>query len=254
MAAVNVDKNFNQLLEDLGRPVLNAIFPKEIEYYSIFLELVNSKGELVDFFTWPINPDSLSETHKELTTIRKTMGGVSVLKNPTFTPRMISLRGDFGQRFKVLLNNQNFEFAGIQLSLKEGKFNISAPGDLETNYPQFSSFAKNGYGCIKVLEAMKEKSKKLDQYNKPFSLYFYNPILGNNYQVEFDTFVHSQDSTRYNMLPSYSMQLTAIAPLDMLFNRSQNIQSNIKNVAFSVLQKKTNALASPIRKALDSIV
>lgn len=254
MADRITDARLKTAISSVGRATLHALYPKDVEFYLIALALEDSKGNLVDYFSWPILPDSISETRKEITNVRKTMGGVNVLKNPTFVPTQISMRGDFGQRFKVLLNGQNFEFAGIQLSTKSGSFDITPPGQLENTVPQFSSFAKTGYGCIKVLEAMIAKSKKLDSYNKPFSLYLYNPILGNNYQVEVDVFVHSQDSSKYNMFPSYNIQFTSVAPLDSLIGRAQNVKSAIKNVAFSVLQRKANTLVSPIRKALDSII
>lgn len=251
--ANSVEEKFKRELSDLGRVTLNTLFPKDIEYYALSLELCDSMGRVVDFFSWPILPEQIYDTHKEITNVGRTFGGVNVLLNQTFQPRSLFIKGTFGQRFKILVNGQSFEFAGIHLGLKQGKFDISGP-KLDTVIPQFSSFAKTGYGCIKVLEAMKEKSKKLDDFGKPFSLYLYNPILGNNYQVVIDSFVHGQDNQQNNMIPYYILQITAIAPLDSVFSRLKNIRSSIKNVTFSKLQKKASSLAAPITKALDSLI
>ncbi len=200
----------------------------------------------MDFFSWPILPDEIRENHQEITKVRKTIGGIYVLKNSTFTPRQISMRGNFGRRFKILLNGNQVTLAGFSLSQQNGKFNISAPNFLGQNITQFSSFAKTGYGCIKVIESIKEKSKKIDEYGKPYSLYFYNPILGNNYQVEVDIFSHMQDKDQHNMLPAYSLQMTAVAQLDTIVGRT-NIKSALKNLGMGTLQKKANSIASNLK-------
>lgn len=241
MSVQAVESSFKERLGQLGRVGLNALFPKDFEAYLIALQLCNSKGDTVDYFSWPILPDEIRESHPELTLIRKTIGGVYVLKNTTFNPRQISLGGTFGKRFKILLNNSPVSFAGFSLSQKNGKYNISPPNFLGQKIPEFSSFAKTGYGCVKILESMKEKSKQLDENGKPHILYFYNPILGNNYQVEFTNFTHMQDVNQHNMLPAYNIQLTAVAPLDSLFGYS--LKSALKNLSIGVLQKGANEIA-----------
>jgi hypothetical protein len=250
----NFEQKYVEQVNNLGRAALHALFPKDFEYYALSLELCDSSGAVVDFFSWPIMPQELYEAHKEITKVSKTMGGVSVGFNATFNPRPITIKGDFGTRFKVLLGGQNFEFGGIHIGLKQGKFSVSGPNLLQNSYPQFSSFAKTGYGCIKVVEAIKEKSKQLDSYGKPFSLYLYNPVLGNNYQVVFDSFTHGQDKANHNMLPYYEIQMTAVAPLDSVFSRLKNLKSSVKNVSFSALQKRATQLAGPVTKALSKVI
>ncbi len=239
--------SFRSKLSQVGRATLNTLFPKDIELYMLSMELVNSQGQTVDYFAWPILPDEIRETNTEITNIRKTMGGVNVLKNPTFVPAQISIRGDFGRSFKILLGGQQIQFAGFGLSTSDGKFNITPPNTLENPIPQFSTFAKTGYGCVKLLEAIRDKSKKLDSDGKPFSLYLYNPILGGNYQVEFNSFQQMQDKNHYNMFPAYNMQLTGIAPLDSVLSRRANIRSALKNLSIHNLQKTANTVASSLR-------
>ena len=250
MSAQSVENRFKSQLTTLGRGTLNALFPKDIEAYMLAIELVDSRGVTTDYFAWPILPDEIRETDTTITNIRKTMSAVNVLKNPTFNPRSISIKGDFGRKFKLLLGGDQVTFAGFGFSIKNGKFKISPPKFLQNPIPQFSTVAKTGYGCVKLLEAMKEKSKQLDQDGKPYSVYLYNPILGNNYQVEFVSFTQLQDKNHYNMFPSYNIQLTAVASLDSILSRGRNLKSAIKNLTAGGLQKAANSLASNLRLGL----
>lgn len=247
MALQDVEERFKSQSKRLGQAALHALYPKDFAYYFLALQLVDSSNNTIDYFSWPILPDEIREVQSEVTNVKKTIGGVHVLKNPTFTPRQISIKGDFGRRFKLLLGGTKVEFAGFNFSINSGKFNIANNNLLDGIVPQFSSFAKTGYGCIKVLEAIKEKSKKLDSNNKPYSLYLYNPILGNNYLVEFVTISHFQDKDRYNMIPAYQLQLVAIAPLDNIVSRVNNIKSALKNLTLAGLQKTANSVASSLR-------
>jgi hypothetical protein len=247
MALQDIEERYRRQKRQLGAAALHALYPKDFSYYFLALQLVDSRNNTVDYFAWPILPDELRETHTELTSIKKTMAGVNVVKNPTFNPRPISIRGNFGRRFKLLIAGQSIEFAGFNLSMMNGKFDITNNNILDNVIPQFSSFAKNGYGCIKILEAIKEKSKKLDGNNKPYSLFLYNPVLGNNYQVEFNSFSHFQDKDTHNMVPGYTIQLTAIAPLDSVLSRINNIKSAIKNLSLVSLQKTANQVASKLK-------
>ncbi len=249
MASVqSVEQEFVSQQKRIGRAALSALFPKDIESYFLALELIDgTTGDTVDYFAWPVLPDEIKETHQEITTVRKTIGGVYVLKNSTFTPRSISLSGTFGRRFKILINSNQLTFAGFSLSRQNGVFSITPPNILGQDVPQFSSFAKNGYGCIKVLESMKEKSKQLNLSGKPYALYFYNPILGNNYQVEINTFMHMQDKDQHNMVPAYSLQMTAVAPLDSVVSILGNIVSAGRNLTMSALQRGANNVAANLR-------
>lgn len=248
MSRESIEASVQSKLRQVGRAGLNILFPKEFEYYLLALELV-SGNDTIDYFAWPILPDELREVHQEITQVRKTIGGVYSLKNSSFVPRQILIRGTFGRRFKILINRQPTMFAGFQFSLKNKKFTVTPPNKLENIIPQFSSFAKTGYGCIKVLESIKEKSKQLSG-GKPLTLYLYNPILGNNYQVEITNFTHFQDKSEHNMVPGYQLQLTAIAPFDNVFDRGSQIKSAIKNLAIDAVQRKAQDLANNLRKVI----
>lgn len=244
MSAKATEQRGVELAKSIGKGALHALFPKDFPAYFLAVELVSSQGKTEEYFAFPILPDEIRETDNTITNVRKTMSSVNVQKNPTFNPRQISIKGDFGRNFKLLLNGKDITFAGFSFSSTTG---FSAGKFLKESV-EFSSFAKSGYGCVKVLEKIKEKSKQLDKDGKPYSLYLYNPILGNNYQVEFVSFSQSQDKSHYNMFPSYTLQLIAIAPLDSVFSRLKNIKTAIKNLTINGLQKTANLIASNLRQ------
>lgn len=249
MSLEAVKSAYRDGLVNVGKSALHALYPNDFPLYFLAMEVVDSRGNTVNYLAWPILPEEIKESHVEITSIKKTISSVNVVKNPTFVPRNISIKGNFGRNFKLLLN-RGIEFAGFGISGGQLVNNNSLDGNV---IPQFSSIAKTGYGCIKIIEAMKETSKKLDAYKKPHSLYLYNPILGNNYQVEFSTgnsFNHMQNNKQNNMIPAYDIQLTAVAPLNGLFSRTANLESAIKNLSIGVLQKGANAIASDIRSIL----
>lgn len=247
MALGSLDSQHRSKLKQIGGAVLHALYPNDFPFYACAMELVDSQGNTVDYFLWPINPEEIRETQPENTNVRKTIGGVNVVKNPTFNPGQITIRGNFGRNFKILVGGEQIIFAGFAFSIKNGRFNVTPPNLLENPVPQFSTFAKTGYGCIKILEAMKRKAKQLDEFQKPYSLYLYNPILGNNYQVEFRDFSPMQDNGAHNMIPAYNITLTTIAPLESLLSRKANLQSALRNISFSVLQRAANDIARNLR-------
>lgn len=248
MSLDSVIGKFEAAKKSMGKAGLNALFPNDFEYYLFALELVNSIGVPVDYFAFPILPESIQEEHNELTNVKKTMGGTVVLKTSTFTPRDLILSGNFGRTFKVLINDTRLSVAGFSLSMRNGVFTIPSPKELVKKALEFSSFAKTGYGCVKAIEAIKEKSKQLDTYNKPHVLYCYNPILGNNYQVEVMSFSHSQDDKQSNQIPRYNLRLKAVAPLDSLLGF--DAFSLEKNLSLNLIQQGANSLAGSIRKSI----
>ena len=247
MSVVAVENQFKDLLANTGKAAMHALFPKDFSYYYLALELVDSQGNTVDYFGWPILPDSIRETHQEITTVKKTLGGTYVTNNSTFTPRQIAITGNFGRNFKLLLGQQTIELAGFGFSMINGKFSQIKPNYLEDTVPQFSSIAKTGYGCVKLLQGMKEKSKQVDSYGKPYALYLYNPILGDNYQVVFNNFTHFQDKDQLNMISAYAITLTAVAPLDAILGRGASTLNTFKKLSLGNLQKSANAVASNLR-------
>ena len=211
MAVVsNIDPDklrFKNLLATVGRGVAHTLFPNDFEAYFISFELVDSDGEVEAFITFPIQPDSINETSTRVTNVKKTAGGVVAVGTETFVPIDLTIKGSFGQGFKFTIGN-TFVQDGLLAFAKK-----SVKGDA-TGRPSFSSLIKTGYGMIKAIEDMLDAADVLDGKGKPKKLYFYNTILGNNYIVKPKNFIHNQDISA-NMIPQYTIQLTAVAPSDI---------------------------------------
>lgn len=84
------------------------------------------------------------------------------MSSPTFVPQDITIRGDFGRTFKLLLSlgGGASSLAGAAYSLSAGKWSLSDISGKNTNSLKSASFdpsVKNGYGCTKILQAIISK-------------------------------------------------------------------------------------------------
>lgn len=241
MAIKEIFDRYEGLLNSVGEASLNALFPNDFEHYLIALELTTFDNRTIDYFAFPVSPDSIQQVEPQITNIKKTVGGISSLSTTTFVPKEITLKGTFGRRFRVLFQNpvwfSAFKFSGVQK--KEdliGKFSALKKAS-------FDPTIKTGYGCSKILQSICDKSTMVDDLNKPFKLYFYNPILGDNYLVKIIDLTLSQ-SKESNRLVYYNLRLRAIAPLD------NSIKAFAKSLTIEALQKGTNEIVSNIKNSL----
>jgi hypothetical protein len=229
-------------VHEVGRAAANAIFPDEIEYYAITLELVNSKGDTEDFITFPVNPSAVNYDDRTLVSIKKTMGGVTALDSSTFVPKNISLNGTFGRSFKLLL---------APTLDKASVLGVRGIKGLEIQSSIINTKLKTGYGALKVLEKILLKSSTLDIYDKPYQLFLYMPMSGHNFLVKKESFKISQDEQTSNMMWKYNLSLTALAPLSSGRINGFDPLSVIKSTGFGLLQKGANALANNISKSIN---
>lgn len=225
-------------IRSVGKAGANMLFPNDLEYYAITVELVDSKGDTTDYLTFPVNPDSFMYSDKSLASINKTMGGVTTLNTGSFVPKPITISGTFGRSFKILLRPplQKNENLSLNLSGSDGL-------SLETNV--FNTTLKSGYGTTKILESILSKSKQLDIFNQPYRLFLYAPLIGHNFLVEYNDFNLKQDFSSSNMMWKYNIQMTAIAPLTDQSNRTQ-----ANRLLIASLQKGANAMARLIKKSV----
>ncbi|HSH27395.1 MAG TPA: hypothetical protein VK972_06475, partial [Wenzhouxiangella sp.] len=75
--------------------------------------------------------------------IKKSLSGITVLKNSSFVPQELSIKGNFGRRFKILSNLNGTAFTSVNIAKKSG---------LTFDTPTLSQSIKTGYGAIKVLQ------------------------------------------------------------------------------------------------------
>lgn len=234
----------NQRLKEsnftMGKKAVNALYPNEIELYICAFELVDSMNRVVEYFLFPINPSSISELEATGVNIKKTAGGITVLNHQTFIPTEISLIGDFGRQFKFILGQDLISFSAMLFSTSGGIFKNVAQ-QAQTNFQNgiFSRSIKTGYGCIKIVEAILNKSVSLDSNGQPYSLYFYNLALGNNYLVKLLSMTFSMSEER-NMIWKYNISLKSLAPLEQIQDLTQN-QANSQLSFNDTVQKNVNA-------------
>jgi hypothetical protein len=229
----------------MGKSLLSTLYPKDFEYYLIAFELVDHLDQTVDYFTFPVMPSQISVGENFLSNIKLSAGGITALDTDLFLPRSISLSGNFGRNFKFLLNGTDFRFAGLRFSTQAGVYTKEDVGGKKikvTNVP-FSPQIKSGYGCIKILESILDKSRGTDS-GKPFHLYFYNPTLGHSFLVKPRSAVFRQEEN-LNMIWQYDIQLEAIAPLEQI--RHDNQASLVRNLGIDTVNKKVGELVQALK-------
>lgn len=259
--ATRVTEKATQLRNTLGKATLSALFPNDFEYYMVALELVDSRGETMEYFVFPVMPNNISQSEPQITNIKKTAGGVVSLSTNTFIPRSITLQGTFGRKFRILLGRQGFNFTalrGIFGRQEMGEVQLSPTVDINSDkydsrlkrgFTQikklnFDIAIKTGYGATKILQKLADVSTGLDQFNRPYRLYFYNRTLGESWLVKVMNLDLSQTYPDSNLLWKYNLRLQAIAPLEG--TKITPLERELKVLGIGVLQKGINILAQDI--------
>jgi hypothetical protein len=245
---LSLNNEYKRLLDDAGRAGAHALFPNDIEYYMCAFELVDSEGNSIDYFAFPVMPSEMTRDKQEFTNIKKTMGGITALSVDGFVPVNFQISGILGRKLRVLLSSRDVSFSAFRFSTKAGVFK---PGQVSGNSPspsQFNTQVKTGYGATKILESIIEKSNMLDNNNKPLRLYFYNPTFNESYLIKITNSNYSQDESRSNIMWSYRINFTAIAPLDQLLDKKNTILGI--DLGLNVLAKGVNTIIDDIRISL----
>lgn len=226
---------FRNLLESLGKPAMSALYPNDFEYYACALELVDSRDNVVYSLIFPVMPSEINESSISISNIKKTNSGVISIFNPTFVPIDLKIDGDFGRKFRIMVNDVATTFTGIVGNLVRGK-SIS---NFES--PEFDLKVKTGYGVIKHLQKIYEKSFKLDIYGKPHKCYFYNLALNSHYLVELKNLTNNQ-TQQDNMIWKYSLLMKAIAPA---YSIKKKFKSSLTTIlTFDIISDGLTSLAS----------
>lgn len=228
-----VVNKYKQVVQNIGRSAISSVYPNDFEFYLCAFELV-SGGKTVDYFVFPIQPSSIQKSEPVRANIKTSMSGVTVLKNSSFIPQEISLKGNFGRNFKILSSS------GVAFGFGEdsGWFNKSINSG--TVFPNFSVSIKTGYGAIKLLQSIIHRSNTINKVGELYQLYFYNMALGESYLVTSppsgNIFSQSEDQ---NMIWSYSVNLSIISPLE-------NISKGVKNKSRSKDILKKNIISDSL--------
>jgi len=239
---VGIINKYMSLTKQLGKAAVSAFYPNDVEYYLCAFELVGSSG-VEGYFVFPIQPSSISKTEPSRTNIKKSLSGITVLKNSSFVPQELSIKGNFGRRFKILSNLNGTAFASVNIAKKSG---------LTFDTPTLSQSIKTGYGAIKVLQKIIEESNKVDNNGMPKQLYFYNMGLGESYLVTIPpsgvNFTQTEDR---NMIWQYSINMTILAPLKDVATPYENVsQANRNIMAKGAISKLINVVALDVKRLL----
>ena len=248
--SIQVSTNrYQRLLGQLGRAGLSALYPNDFEAYIIGLELTTWDGKTIDYLAFPVMPNSIQQTEPKRTTIKQTGNGVTALTIGTFTPKEITIRGNFGRNFKILAGRAFSGFSKPTYSIQSGKRTIESLHDTNTTakFNPFDFGIKTGYGVTKMLQAMIDKSNGLDSNGKQFMLYFYNMALGENYLVKIPpNGFNLNQSMSSNMIWEYSLTMVAVAPLNYVLGNAKSNQNRLTLAATSIVQTGVQQVVSDI--------
>ena len=217
-------------VQSFGRDYLHLQFPLDIEAYYLILELVDGAGQTIRNLVFPVLPYNMAEEHKEVTKVNQNAVGTHVLKTSSFTPRTLMFKGMFGRQFYIIDFGQSTGnplanglggglASGDTTSFASGSFGRAASAKQRVvEKKEFSRIFKTGNGVVQLLKKMKEDSKQRDAQGRPTRLFLYNPVLGENYVVEFMDFRQDMDRKTSNMLASYYFEFKTAATLEDVIN------------------------------------
>lgn len=189
-------------LDTAAKLALNTLYPAEFEVYMVTLELVDYNDESLEYFTFPINPESISKSQPYLKQIERTYGAVVVNKSGSFVPQDIIIRGTFGRQFRFITTDKVLDLTAIQW-LPDGTV------DMSSDQKEFNKNYKSGYGCFKIVQKICDEANILDNGHAR-KLYFYNLAMGESYLVEVMNFTGSQ-SQNSNMIWNYDLRMKILS-------------------------------------------
>lgn len=249
----NIDKNIINIWENkiksLGysaaSSLMSSLYPKEFECYMISFELCNYAGETIDFFSFPVLPTEINIQEQFPVNIKNTFGGVSVLSTDIYNPKTITISGNFGRNFKLLNRGDLKFFKAIEW---ERRYNEQSD---QYTYKELSTTVKTGFGCLKVLESILNRSYAVDyDYGMSNKLYFYNLAYGESYLVKAISWTPSQDLSS-NAIWKYNLVLQTICPIYLDKQGSKKVK---KVYLSNRVQTKMNTLFTGVESTINAIL
>lgn len=242
-------ERYRSIVDSIGKAGAHALYPNEFEYYLMAFELVNSQDDVVDYIVLPVMPDSINHDSPHITNVTKTSGGVVAMDTSSFVPIDFQIAGNFGRNLKLVIGKEDVSFSALGLSTKSGVMMRTDINSQSKNRSVFDPRIKSGYGATKLFQSILDKSSALDDNNMPMRLYFYNMAFGESYLIKLKTKRFSQVRDSGNMIWSYSIQFTALAPLSLVSGGSST-KSTARLLTTDILQKNMLRTASSIKSML----
>ena len=233
----------------IGKAALHATAPDNFEYYLCSFELLDgTDGKKVGFMSFPVLPDSITQSHQTIQSIVKTQNGVVTTYNQSFAPVDINISGSFGRKLRILTDLKDpWNYKGKKLStILNGSINI--PGI------NVGISLKTGYGLIKCLQHMlsganghlgdQPKISAGDKDFRPYFLIFNNYAFNQSFVVEVIGYSFSQ-SVGNNMIWNYNVQLKAVADANGFLGRKKStLKQFLKAVATTTIANGLNKTIS----------
>ena len=219
--------------EKIGMAGLHALCPDNYEYYMCSLELLDVNKNQEGFITFPVMPNSITESRAPIQTQVKTKNGIITTFNDSFAPVNISLQGTFGRKLRIC--------SGITEPNKNGwdKFLNGTIGRASW----LPNGVKTGYGLTKLMEAILDKATETDNNGNPYILLFNNYAFNSAYVVDVVNRGFSQ-GVENNMIWYYSVQLKAVASASAVKSASQSTWQLLKGVAANSIAQSLNGLVN----------
>lgn len=254
-----VKKNVETFGYTAATAFLSSKYPREFECYMIAFELCNSRGFTIDYFIFPVMPSEIAILERMPTYIKNTFAGVATVSSSVFVPKDITLQGNFGKNFKFLTRD------GLQSPIQSFKRGIAKEAfnqeiEVERGYginsplkqKELSSSIKTGYGCIKVLQSIINRSVDIDEWGNSNRLYFYNLAFGESYLVKVNSFSTNQ-SLQTNGIWNYQLKLAAVCPLHLdKYSKGASESSKATKAVMTTtqIQAGINTLLNSVKEAV----
>ena len=243
---------FIQVSSIMSRSDLSLLHPRDFEFYMMALELADSEDNLIDYFAFPVMPESISKVENQIVNSKKTMSGITVLTTQSNSIQSISIKGDFGRSFKLVLNPRQPSVSGYAFSIDSGKydqFKMNA-NSVSMTFPSFLQDIKTGFGAMNTLRSIIGKATCTDKSGNPLRLYLYNMALGEAYLVTLkpEGMTISQNLQK-NMIWCYSLTLDILAPLELV-RGGNRLSSSVAAVSVAAIQKDLNSKLKSLRSVL----
>lgn len=229
---------------NMGKAALHAAAPDNFEYYLCSFELLDgTNGKKVGFMSFPVLPDSITQSHQTIQSIVKTQNGVVTTYNQSFAPVDINISGSFGRKLRILTDLKDpWNYKGKKKlgTILNGRINI--PGI------NVDVYLKTGYGLIKCLQHMlgganghlgdKPKISTGDKEFRPYFLIFNNFTFNQSFVVEVIGYSFSQ-SVGNNMIWNYNVQLKAVADANGFLVRKKSTSNAVATTTIANGLNKT---------------
>ena len=201
-----------------GDEVMNMIAPDNFEYYNCALELTDYDGNTVAYLSFDIMPNNIVIQKQPIVSIVKTITDTYTITNDSFNPFSISIQGTFGRKLRLLTTSKDINESKGFSKMLNGNIGVFFDSDI---------LVKTGYGVIKMMQKIIEKSNSFNDRNDYHYLIFHNYAFNTHNVVKVNSFDFNI-STENNFMWFYSLNMTAIDKAEDYREGREKVEDFIK--------------------------